>query len=281
MINKILISIAILTILTGYAWMEYSWADRVLSNYKGEWIVVSKQDLEWKLIKPWTWFKVPVGKILIVEKGVYGKLDSGLFYAHTILFSRTGTSNRELNLIDPKKRKYTSCESLEQFYSLNKEKMKELKWLDYHKPSPINDLVIFLEQKLKPYFMIGPFGECDITNYVASGNYLIAEGEGQRVYVLKNKKPYILNDSDMKPLTKSINKWLNEKGFNAVKSHDILLDSVSYQRTEMLNKIADIYQIKFKLQKDKRDTVLNLDFRIAAPRGAGQHAISTEIIGAN
>jgi len=260
MTKKILITLAVLIGLTIYAWLEYTWADKVIANHDDTWTVISKQT-DWTLIKPWTWFKNPIVTVMLLEDSAYGKLDSQYYFAHTVTFRMGEDDFERIDIVDIQNQKFASCTSLEEFRALDEEKLPKLFWVKFMKTSVIYDLSEFLKNNVRSYVTIDLLGaERDITNYITSGHYNIRELDNKgHVWTLINNKPYLITDADLILIQESLAKWYNDHPDFSSKNITVYPNQVNYSYSQMFYTMTDVFSFNPKAKNNGRDTILNIE----------------------
>lgn len=249
-----------MTGLTIYAWLEYSWADKVVAKHKDKWTVVSKQT-NWTLIKPWTWFKNPTVTVMLIENGAYGKLNSQYYFAHTMIFRRGEDNFRGIDLVDIQNQKFASCTSLKEIRTLDEVKLQKLFWVKFTKSSVIYDLSEFLKKNIKSYVTIDPLGtERDITNYITSGQYSIREGDEMgHVWALINNEPYSISEADLLLIQERLAQWYKDHPDFSSENMAVYPNQVNYSHSQMFYTMTDVFAFNPKAKNNGRDTILNIE----------------------
>lgn len=257
-VKKILNVTVILSLILGYAYFEYTWADRVISNVGDNWIVVGKRPINVKLLKPWSWFiKNPVGSVLFVEKGGYGKLMDQYYFAHTLIVNLEEEDFSGITLIDVKSQKFTSI-SMGEFQKLNESDVKNLDWFPYDNGF-MYDLSEFLKENVKTFFALGVLAqEVDITNFIACGQYEIKDvREDGTVSSLINHSPYNIANDDLLLVREVLDDWFEEnKTFESVED-EITIGEVKYRYSTMFYEMTDIYSFDLQTIVDNKDALVN------------------------
>ena len=143
------IIIAIIGIISFYAWGDYSWSQKIKNNLKDKgWTLVYEVDNFASMYRPWTWFKIPVTGLWYIDSDESTRIseDVALCKVIRIQYNYSGTEiNESYDLFHIKKFAiYFPSEEelkLETFRDLD---FNELDWNEFNEDTPGKALIDYV-----------------------------------------------------------------------------------------------------------------------------------------